>query len=387
MAPNSDFRENPLRSVYVTGEIDQSLVDRLQPQIHKLRTDAPKAITAYIDSPGGYTYASDLIHRLLKTTNQEGVSCRLITVVTGTAASAAADLLVAGDYVLAYPHSSVIYHGTRRLSQETLTREVASFLAEDLRSRNETFAIRLADRCIDRVIFQFMMLRDGFDEVRESSGLPNMPDAECFFESLKQRLRPALASVIEEASKLQKKYQRLDKFARERFEKREHREGVRRADMQADLIRDIVDFELQENPDDAWSFTRARIIGIQDDFALLADYHSEHHSGRRKSLAERWGLFFLSDEEKGEHERQPEDARAGWLVAQTADRLHSLWYFYVSVCRLLQEGEHNLTATDAYWMGLVDEIVGDTDFPCLRALVEGQASPPATGETATPEVS
>jgi hypothetical protein len=33
--------------------------------------------------------------------------------------------------------------------------------------------------------------------------------------------------------------------------------------------------------------------------------------------------------------------------------------FFVALCHALQEGENELTAIDAYWLGLVDEVVGE----------------------------
>jgi hypothetical protein len=39
------------------------------------------------------------------------------------------------------------------------------------------------------------------------------------------------------------------------------------------------------------------------------------------------------------------------------------------VCKLLQQSENTLTATDAYWLGTVDEVLGSR-LPCARELVE-----------------
>jgi hypothetical protein len=37
---------------------------------------------------------------------------------------------------------------------------------------------------------------------------------------------------------------------------------------------------------------------------------------------------------------------------------------------MLQDGEYILSAGDGYYLGLVDEVVGDDDLPCLRDAVE-----------------
>ena len=49
--------------------------------------------------------------------------------------------------------------------------------------------------------------------------------------------------------------------------------------------------------------------------------------------------------------------------------IEPLWYFVVALCRLLQQGENRLTAVDAYWLGLVDEVVG-ARLPSLRLIAE-----------------
>jgi hypothetical protein len=36
----------------------------------------------------------------------------------------------------------------------------------------------------------------------------------------------------------------------------------------------------------------------------------------------------------------------------------------------LQEGENELTATDAAWFGLIDEVIGSSDLPSMRLLAE-----------------
>ena len=106
--PLSDFRKNPSRAIFVTGEIDEKLIHRLTPDICRLRAECAEPITAYIDSRGGSTLAADHLFALLKTPTQDGN----VTVATTRAASAAADILALGDYAIAYPHAVVHFHGT-----------------------------------------------------------------------------------------------------------------------------------------------------------------------------------------------------------------------------------------------------------------------------------
>ena len=50
--------------------------------------------------------------------------------------------------------------------------------------------------------------------------------------------------------------------------------------------------------------------------------------------------------------------------------LQPMLSFFIALCHALQEGENELTATDAYWLGLVDEVIGDDDLWNLRLLYE-----------------
>ena len=46
-----------------------------------------------------------------------------------------------------------------------------------------------------------------------------------------------------------------------------------------------------------------------------------------------------------------------------------LWYFMVSLCRLLQSDDFDLNPKEAYWLGLIDEVPG-SDLPNLRVIFE-----------------
>src|SRR3989442_15484916 len=107
-----------MRAVHVNGMINKDLVSRITPQILKLQSLNRQPITVYIDSPGGAVISMEHILRLLKLSNQDAESpCHIITAVTMRAASAAADLLSSGDYAIAYPTSTVLYHGLRRYEE------------------------------------------------------------------------------------------------------------------------------------------------------------------------------------------------------------------------------------------------------------------------------
>jgi hypothetical protein len=280
-----------------------------------------------------------------------------------------------------------------------------------LKQTNEGFALTLANRSIDRFIFRFVQLRDEFSEVRSAVN-SDWQDMECLTFVLSTKLSSAVSKIPERALKKHARNKELTEFVfsepifpeapspvqqeqtngstvadlaastetktessgselqppvQERVEKEE-----RVADIEARILTAILKFELEKNQDESWSFADAGILQIQEDFVLLRDYNSPRHTEQLRLLASRWGAFFLDDPESAELDKVKPEQRPNWLLDKTKNQLHPLWYYFVSICRALQEGENYLSAQDAYWLGLIDEIIGfsERQFPSYRALVE-----------------
>ena len=382
----------------------------MTPEILRLSSTSHSPITLYVDSPGGSTYSANVLYRLLKARDQDGESSKLITVCTGVAASAAADLLSSGDYALAYPHARILYHGTRQVYDRAITTETAADMAEYLKQTNEGFALTLANRSIDRFIFRFLQLRDEFSDVRSTIGHDSQ-DMDCLTFVLGTKLSNAVSKIPERALTKHARNKELTEFvfsepifpdvpapvyneqsdgatvaniaASGEVEAEsstsepqptapEVEKGERIADIEARILIAILKFELEKNQDENWSFADAGILQIQEDFVLLRDYNSSRHTDQLRLLAARWGAFFLDGTERAELEKVKAEERPDWLLDKTKNQLHPLWYYFVSICRALQEGENYLSAQDAYWLGLIDEIIGfsERQFPSYRALIE-----------------
>src|SRR4029079_19705345 len=104
-------------------------IDKLTPQIISLLDENRDPITVYIDSDGGKVVLMETILRLLNASDLDSIPpCWNVTVVTGRAASAAADLLASGDYAVAYPGANILYHGVRLSQDVPLTTEWTSLL-------------------------------------------------------------------------------------------------------------------------------------------------------------------------------------------------------------------------------------------------------------------
>jgi len=108
---------------------------------------------------------------------------------------------------------------------------------------------------------------------------------------------------------------------------------------------------------------------MQEDFTLLSDYESGQHMQNLETQVTRWGWSVLTEEQNKVYGALKGPEADKWLIENTREHFRTLWHFLVSICRALQEGEHRLSATEAYWFGLIDEVSGSS-LPCLRKLFE-----------------
>lgn len=374
-----NFRENPARSIFITGEINQAMVDRLTPQIIKLQHESAEPITVYIDSPGGNTYHARIIQQLLTNFDQDGRRCHIITVVTGLAASAAADILAAGHYAIAYRHSVIHFHGVRTNRGE-ITHESARTLAENLKRSNEGFALELAQEILSRFMFVYMQLEGDFQSVRAQR--TEASEVECLAECMTERLGGFSALLELAVEKHKQLHELLEHYKAELLKRGD--QFSRPAEREAFLLQVLIGWELAQNPDHDWRFRSQGLDAIREDFVLLADYEDGQHMANVEHLIRRWGGFLLTVVQRQIAEGLPENERPAYIFEQTKDRFRPVWHFLVSVCRALQQGENRLSAYEAYWLGLIDEVPGSNLFT-LREMVENQNTVPVPSPLPEPK--
>jgi ATP-dependent Clp protease protease subunit len=367
--PNPDYRLNPRRAIYVTGELNDDLVAQLTPRILHLQSESRDPICVYINSPGGYPRSAEALLNLLRLSNQDiAESCRIITAVTVQAASAAADLLASGDYAIAFPKSTILHHGLRQLSGAPSTLESTGRLNEALRISNSMYAMQLAKRSEERFTFRFYNVRNEFASVREKDGNPNLSDYDCFVRVIREKLSPDAKKIFEKVVKRAERYKALINSVAEGA-------GLAEAEtptqIQAAIIKAIIDFEVSAaNSADAQDFLFGGMRRLAEDFYLLNEY-VRNTNEKLDEWCRTLGRLFLSPEQEVEIDGITDmEERSNRLVEINKPILQPMLSFFIALCHALQEGENELTATDAYWLGLVDEVVGDDDLWNLRLLYE-----------------
>jgi ATP-dependent protease ClpP protease subunit len=368
--PNSDYRLNPKRAIYVTGTLDDEMVARLTPRILTLQNESRDPICVYINSPGGFPRCAEALLNLLRLSNQDIADpCRIITAVTVQAASAAADLLASGDYAIAFPKSTILHHGIRQSSGTPSTLESTGRLNEILRINNSLYAMQLAQKSDDRFTFRFYSVRDEFASLREKNGNPNLSDYECFVQVIEEKLSPDAKKIFGKAVKRAERYKALISSVAGGSGWNEAESPLQ---VQAVIIKAIVDFEVggadgTETPD----FRIGGMRRLADDFYLLNEYLTGNTNQKLDAWCTTLGRMFLSPEQQAEIDGIANEAdRLKRLVEINKPILQPMLSFFIALCHALQEGENELTATDAYWLGLVDEVVGDDNLWNLRLLYE-----------------
>lgn len=337
MSAQANCRENPDRAIWINAPIDQDLVNLLSPQIVKLRKQSEEPITVYIDSDGGWPVLSETLLDLLESPDADGRECKIVTVVTGTAASAAADFLAAGQYSIAYRSATIHFHGTRREAKR-LTMESAETTAKLLRSSNETAAMDLAANIVMRSIFIYTTLKETFDEIRKEE--PTFDDVRCFARALHLRLTSGADALPINALK---RYDEVQKLSDVVFARIKIISGDPTVKTERSILRAIIDYEYRNTKiDPDWSFTDENLDRIVQDFRIIKDFHIGSHTWTLDPLVKKFGPFFLSDVDRETYKTTKfpnDDERDEWLREKAEPKLQPLWYFIISMCRLLQQKE------------------------------------------------
>jgi ATP-dependent protease ClpP protease subunit len=354
------FRPNYDRSVTICGVIDDALAARLLPEIVKLQSISREPITVYIDSPGGDTECAKLLLDALRASDQDqSEPCRLITVALGEASSAASDMLTAGDYALAYPYSRILCHGTRIKPTSSFTKAEAASYAKYMAGQDEGFALTLARNCIHRFMFRtahiLKQFRNSRTEASAQGGIAfatpvYISQAVHRFLLLNGYLNEGLLLALDTA---REKAEGVVGFSNQSGLLDERSKAASTEDFKQKVRKSILDRAIREETSSAASFG-----DLEQEYLILSDSFEQHHIEMVAGLVFRWGSDLLDS-----HQVPPLSfAISGALCAE-------LWFLFVFFCRQLQTGDFPMTATEAYWLGLIDEVIG-LDLTSLRRLVE-----------------
>lgn len=391
------------RSVLIDQQIDDDLVKLLAPKILSLRQASSDPITVGIDSPGGTLSSLDVLLGLLSGPDQDGRTCKVVTVASHRAYSAAANLLAFGNYAVALKHSQVLYHDVRWSGIDDVTPEKARDAARSLQDANDAFSLRLARRVISRLVWIYIDARKHFEDVRTK-----YPDTHKEYKATLETYAPAVegyegldlasfatflwAKLSRQNDDLIKKVMRrlgvwihLMSFVRlaPTYRVKGTRipgllDGARymhklldgppsRLDACSDsfkLLLSLIVSEVSETRSDRFDFSLV-VERASREFNVLESMNDPKHVRHASDVLLRHSTVFFGADVADELDTMQDAAKKEFL-AKAAPHANLLWHFCVLLCRELFEGEHVLNPSDAQLLGLVDEVAGGGHVQSLR---------------------
>jgi hypothetical protein len=370
------------------------MIEQLTHQILRLKEASADPINVFIDSPGGSADGAAILAGMLKSTDQRGRKCWINSVVTGYAASAAAHLLAIADYAIAYKHSKIHFHGAYK-EAEDVTAEAASDLLQSLSLRNNSSAIELAQSAFGRFLHLYSHVAEEIpasrtelaDEFADYRHLPVEPiDVAGFAFTAAQYVTPPAARLIiqavddvalfwaalEAASNIEQPLLTstiLDSV-------RESRRGDdAELQLQFRIFAAVCIARLKANP--AWDLASEDFVSLKRDFDFVSIAAAPtFQTELLEALGEHQALFMSSNDLRYFSKFEPNDldsnpklrARYDRAVERAYAAVKPLWFFIVALFRRLNVGENPITPDDAWWLGIVDEVLGTT-------LIRRQVSP------------
>jgi len=282
---------------------------------------------------------------------------------------------------VAYPESTIFYHGVRQTLATPVTVEFGSALTERLKISNDQSAMALARKTEWRFMFRFVMMTPEFTTLRQTTNRPSLTPLDSFIELISQNLSWYANELVKRARERHGRYHKLLDGALAAAYKNKVllKPQQRPAQVESAIIKKIIDFEVRAHKNEPdWSFRTGGLARLNDDYFLLNEYISSSQSDHFKKLCKRWGPFALTPQETEGIMALPDDAAREEARLEKARRyFQPVWAFLVALCHALQEGEENyLTALDAYWLGLIDEVIGFPELKSMRLLSEFHPDPP-----------
>jgi ATP-dependent protease ClpP protease subunit len=376
---------DPGRAIFVQGDMDEALVSALTPKIIALRKNPKKPITVFIDSPGGSVGVYKTLLGLLKTPDQMGRTCLINTVATGRAFSAAAHLLASGDYIIAYPNASIRFHGIRTHVEE-ITAEQAGKLQDEMISIDKSTATSLAATVFNRMLLNYESVRDQMPLMREvlerqlkiydalkGDGTIDVPAFVFYlFDKVKTPYKDLLVDCIKKTTRmcsLVKKFQRLEgnrknlpPMVRAALKKVEKKEDETDLGEELCLFNVLLASKIRENPQ--WRLTTEDFSDLEQDFLQL-HIMAYFQDGALDWLFRLPDLFlppkdlnYLTEHSYGDTDDPKVQGKCEEIVSRAYGKIEPLWSFSLTLCRELMTGEHPIYPEDAWWLGLIDEVLG-----------------------------
>jgi hypothetical protein len=249
---------------------------------------------------------------------------------------------------------------------------------ESLRSTNDRYALALAERALSRFGFRYVSQRSHFAAHRIKIAKPAYPELFCFLDIIEEHLSVTGTRVVARALTRNKRYHDLSQnIARRLVRRKRFYQPKVDAEPEAEIITAIVEYELRINrKKPRWKFSTGGLSQLATDFLLVREYMGMWDSSHLNQMCSLFGEYLMTDEDTQELAAMAdENERNEAKHDKVKILLRPLWVFFMALCYALQEEENELSASDAYWLGLIDEVVGRADLQPERLTLEAAPDP------------
>ena len=279
------------RGVFLQGQIHQQLIDQVTPKVIELQFTQPGSpISVFIDSPGGDPNLSMRLLKLIRAPKPGGTgSHRVVSCITGLAASAAADFAIQSDYCYIAPAGIMMCHGTSRGAGGAVNAQTAEYLASALRRTNEWYARVLARAAFPRLLLRFVF--SGSQELAEfirdpAIGLPRLAAI------LQRNLYSfQLHDLMTRALQRQDAIRSLSRKVQRALSRKKTQAAP--IDHEAAILRAVLDEQLKLARKSNASLAHGGIDAVVADFHLLHDYYFGDLNSITRTWLNQYGVMFL----------------------------------------------------------------------------------------------
>lgn len=332
------------RTVFLQSPLDRRAGTALMARVAALLAEEDQPVTVCIRSRGGHLDAYFEVESFIGSMGNGGQG--QVHTVAAFANSAAAYLLVSGHRAFVFPHVTLGFHGAKWTNvPRALRTETALSIAIRLDIANRNVSRRLARRVALRLAARYLSgpqrARTGSFDI--GSDIAKQMDERLANEPSRLVLRDALARY---------------RFLRGAIDPQISRAGATPDAASADLLRAVVEAQSAAEPGNIETIDPFYAAEVVMDYILARDLllgsHSDSDEESVRCCLERALAFPGATPQTPV--TPPEQRRHGELGAAQQHAL-DLWSFAFVLCHRLLSGHNPIVSNDAYWLGLVDEIV------------------------------
>ena len=233
---------------------------------------------------------------------------------------------------------------------------------------------------LPRMVHRYSRVQDGFGAIRKENPSQEISDLQCFLTAIASRVSTQANKILNQSHDRLRSALALSEVTIEKIPL----DGKKPIEQDVDVFKAVLDYDVKrKDHDSTWRLNEPELQAIIKDYLLLRDFHIGDHLKLLDPILDLFGTDFLTKAESENYERlltASEEQAKAYLHDTSKPKVLQFWNYAVLICRRLQEGENRLSAQDAYWLGILDEVIG-TNMHGDRAIVEAEISSDAQNQT------